>query len=114
MSLWLMIMGGIMGYVAIAAFVEGLLRPLTKWSGDADIAFSIFWPISWIFLASYPGRWVGKKIRGWFDERSAEEEKKENLRLQEENRQRIEIENIEKELEEEERLRRNESYYEGK
>ena len=111
---WAIIVGSFVGYVAIASFLKGILYHLTEWDEIDDISYAALWPISWVVLSKYPGRMIGKKIRKWFDERAAEESKKERIRIQEENRQRIEIENIERELEEEERLRRNETYYQGK
>lgn len=101
------VIGGMLGYVGVAAFLKGFLAPLTEWEPIDDLMFAIFWPVSWIFLIKYPGKWLGGKLKCSLEERAEEKEKQERIRIAEEKKQRIEIEKIEKELEDEERLFRN-------
>lgn len=110
---FLIAVGGMAGYSFIAIFLNGFLNKLTKWERFEDKIASWFWIVSWIFLAKYPGRWLGKKVRVWHDKREADREEREKIRVAEERKQRIELEEAARELEEDETLFRNEQLNAG-
>lgn len=108
LEIGLAISGGVIGYAVITFFLKGFLRPLTKWSMEGDFFFALFWPVSWVFLTGYLGRHLGTKVRAWLSKRESDQKEQERVRIAEEKKQRIEIDKLVREMDEEETLFRNE------